>query len=56
MKQQIKQIQCENCKDFFPAHKKAYFKSMIVCQRCYTRLKENDRMGRKGTINIMTGL
>lgn len=63
----IKTFKCEECKYFFPVYKldlrksklidnRKYFKTILVCGRCYNRLKDNSRMVRINVQNWMVGL
>lgn len=67
MTKKTKQFKCSECKNWIsqfkvePATKRLvdtrkYYKTKIVCGRCFHRLKENDRMNRLGIKNAMVGL
>ena len=51
-----KQFQCEECKDWSPTYKKAWYQGKIVCQRCFFRLKQNNKMVINGIKERMLGV
>lgn len=51
------QKNCEECDRRIPLYQKPiWFKTKRVCERCFFKLKENDKMDRNNTKVLMVGL
>lgn len=40
---EVKNFKCNNCKKKYPVSIKAYFKTKEVCQRCWYKLKREQK-------------
>ena len=53
----MKHKTCENCDRMIPLYQiPRYFETMMVCERCFYKLREKGRMERKDVKCLMVGL